>query len=171
MVPSGEAGAVRLARGWIWILAFAAVVGTATLAAAQESTVTVSPPSWSPPEWLLGYWSTADGVWEVAAEPGWVDVVFYGDESMVTYTIQDWSDDRGDVFSITVTSAGAIDSIEWETNRRRYSDGGMTWVAQALGENGAPVVEMELRSVNADTVTLLLTVGEDQAGMRLTRDG
>ncbi len=150
-----------LARGWIWIPAFAVVVGVVILAAVfddgdghtaavavtvaapppaptpansappatkaatpaptQESTVTVSPPSWSPPEWLLGYWSTADGVWQVAAEPGWVDVVIYGDEAMVTYTIEDWSDDRGDVFSLTVT--------------------------------------------------LLLTVGEDQSGMRLTRDG
>lgn len=128
-------------------------------------------PNWAPPEWLSGYWSDADGAVSVAAEPGYVDVMVEGDSAIVWYTIQDWSDERGDVFMVDIfPNDGESERIEWETAVREYRDAGLTWVAAAINDDGLSVVSLLFHYVDAETVMLLLTVGENQASMSLRRD-
>ena len=128
------------------------------------------PPAWIPPEWLSGYWSSSDRSWQAAAEPGFVDVVVSGDEALVTYTIQDWSEQRGDVFTLHTVAGGHQGTVEWEQTVRGYRDDGQVWVAQALNDDGTLAVELSFRHIGADSVMLLVTMGSDQVAVRLNRD-
>ena len=76
-----------------------AVIGTrpaiADPPAEQTADLSAVPPSWEPPNWLSGYWSTSDNAFLVEAEPGAVTVVAHGDGKTITYTIQEWTRERG----------------------------------------------------------------------------
>ena len=132
----------------------------------------VPPPSWEPPNWLSGYWSTSDNAFLVEAEPGAVTVVAHGDGKTITYTIQEWTRERGDVFRLDAIGDDTRSTGEWEheLTRRGYRDDGQEWVAQALNDDGTVGIEIAFRQAGADSVTLVVAMGEERVAVRLERD-
>ena len=132
----------------------------------------VTPPTWVPPEWLSGYWSTSDNSFLVEAEPGAVTVIAYGDGKTITYSIQEWTRERGDVFRLDAIGDETRSTGEWEheLTRRGYRDDGQEWAAQALDDDGTVAVEIAFRHTGSDSVMLIVTMGEERVVVLLERD-
>ena len=142
--------------------------------APPETPPSVAGPLWSPPLWLIGYWSSEDDSFLAEAEPGVVSVVAYGAGQMLHYSIQEWSADRGDVFKMTASEGGISSSGEWgaDLTRRGYrGDSGQEWAAQALNADGTVAIEIAFRPAGPSAVVLTVTVGgAEPVAVQLSRD-
>ena len=146
--------------------------GPASVGEQAATEQTIAGPSWSPPQWLTGYWSSSDDSFLVEAEPGAVSVVAYGDGKTITYSIQEWTFERGDVFRLDAIGDETRNSGEWEheLTRRGYRDDGQEWAAQALNDDGTVAIEIAFRHAGSDSVMLLVTMGEERVVVPLERD-
>ena len=167
-------------KGCIWIVGMVAIAAVAIAVIATSSRPGEDPPpeaavpaptfSWSPPSWLLGYWSSSDNEVQAAAEPGLLDTTLVGDGSVASATIQEWSDERGDVFSIVHSAQGTINRREWGNTSRELMDGGLVYVAKAFSDDGVLMVSMQFRYAGQNAVEAILTIDEAQHAVTLRRD-
>ena len=161
-------------KGCIWIVGIVAIAAVAIAVIAtsyrpgdahqtQPPAVVAEPSfSWSPPGWLLGYWSNADNRVQAAAEPGLLEITLVLDGSVVSATIQEWSDERGDVFAIVHLAQGTSTSTEWGNTSREVLDDGLSYIAKAFTDDGVLVMSMQFRYAGQNTVEATLTFSEGE---------